>query len=158
MKARRPARQRGLAIVFALALIGLAGLVSTALSSLLSSQITRTRHAQTQAQLRQLLQIGAQTAASMIAERNGAAPAATGDIVIPLPKTLQDHEASLTLRFVLIDSPQQLQANIDARLDDYAISQTLHFEKAGETWTLVEAQLERLRKENPKPEARNSNQ
>lgn len=116
--------RRGLATVAAIILLGLAGLAMAALAALVHFDAQRTRLHRTDAQLRQMLLIGAAAARS-----SGPAEQA-----IALPKSLADEGASLTLR------RQGPQATIEATLAGRRLQQTLRLSPNAQQ--ILEARLD----------------
>src|SRR5205809_844107 len=87
MRRNRPFARRGIATLFALALVGIAGAAVTLLLASLSADYRRTRQAGADAQVRELLVVGA----ASLTERAGRWDAAPGEEQwqVPLPPELQ---------------------------------------------------------------------
>ena len=118
-----------MATVTAVTMLALVGVTLAAMASLFAAEARRTRDAQTEAQLRQLLVAGAAVA--------GARPPSS-PTTVNLPPSLAG--ATLTLR------PQPSEANvkviaIEASWDDRQMTQALRYVRSGDAWRLTSAEL-----------------
>jgi hypothetical protein len=125
-------------MILAIAMMALASAAIVVLTRQLGYEVTRTRLAVTDAQLRELLVAGGRDAA-VRARGWGKEPNAS-DWQIDLPQPLKTQGATLTLRSRPV-SPTMAEVQMDARIEDRRISQTLHFSHAGGDWALTDAEL-----------------
>lgn len=132
--------RRGFAIILAIAVLALAGAAIVVITRQLGYEITRTRLAATDAQLRELLIAGGRDAVSR--SGNWGAPPDASEWQIDLPRPLKEVGATLKLQSNPV-SPTAVEVHVDARMGDRAASQLLHFSKAADRWTLADVQLDR---------------
>ena len=132
--------RRGFAIILAIAMMALASAAIVVLTRQLGYEVTRTRLAVTDAQLRQLLVAGGRDAVTRA--RDWGKEAGASDWQMDLPQPLQAQGATLTLRSRPI-SPIMAEIEMDAQIEDRKISQTLHFSHAPGGWVLTDAELGR---------------
>jgi hypothetical protein len=127
-------RSSGLAIVAAVVLIGMAGVVFVALTSLVRHDLRRTAQARGEAQLRQLLLAGEAAAA-----RSVGAPGQGGQNVT-LPAELSADGA--TLSFTTGDADGETRVvNVDAAFAGLHASQRLTYQRRDGRWVVVGAEL-----------------
>lgn len=128
---------RGIALLSALWLLAFLSIVLAAVSVALMIDVRRTREAETDAQLRQLLLAGAAEAATRL---DDGSMAEDRRVAITLPEALQDRGAALTLRRERGEGTQTIVA-VEAALDGRGASQTLRFTPDGGAWRPTEARL-----------------
>lgn len=136
---RATSRNRGMATVTAMALVALMASAMLAMVQTLRFEAETVRTASTEAQLRQLLQIGARASKPLV-PREGGRTARTWNVA--LPPELEDRGGVLSLRAEPGRTRFERFVRIDAQLDRHSARQTLRYITADErSWTLVEADL-----------------
>ena len=138
MSRSRP--RRGFAMIIAIALMALVGAAIVVLTRHVGYEITRTRLAATDVQLRELLIAGGRDAVAR--SRDWGAQAGQSEWQIDLPRPLKEAGATLKLQRNPL-SPNAMEIHVDARIGDRAASQRLHFSKTTGGWTLTDAELGR---------------
>ena len=139
-------RRRAFATVTAVALIGLTAMAVVAITTELITDARRTRSAEIDTQLRQLLLAGADEAGRNLGTWDSA-PADGGkpgrEVAIPLPGTLaSDGSLKLTMTGsgpTAADEPQSLEIRVDATWCGRRAAETLRYRRANGAWTLAEA-------------------
>lgn len=134
----RPTRSRGFAIIVAIAMLALVGAAILVITREFSFNMTRTRLATQDAQLRQLLLAGAQDAT--IRARGWGGEVALSTWQIDLPQPLKQDGATLSLEARPVSSIA-VEIRIDARIERRQSSQLLYFNRHDERWTLTDAEL-----------------
>jgi len=132
--------RRGFAIILAIAMMALASATIVVLTRQLGFEVTRTRLAVTDAQLRQLLVAGGRDAVAHA--REWGKEAGVSDWQIDLPQPLKTQGATLMLGSRPV-SPTMAEIRMDAQIEDRKISQTLHFSHAAGGWAPTDAELGR---------------
>lgn len=131
---------RGFAAMMAVILIGIVGATFLVMTAAATRDLRRTRDAVESAQLRQLLLAGAVDVAAR-ARGWGEAPLQR-DWDIPLPAALKGEEMSLHAQIVPLPD-HTADVRVEARRAGRIASQTLHFEREAQQWTVSAASLER---------------
>ena len=130
-----PRRTSAFAMVTAIVLMGLCAMTLTALSVALRAQALRTQSTIEDAQLRQLLQAGA-TFAVAKAQTNS-----TGQFTVPLPDSLKQDSAQLTINLNPGPDATEETAEIEAALPHHHDSQLLFLTLQSGTWQITTADL-----------------
>lgn len=118
-----------MASIIAVVMIGLVAIALVTLGAAFSSQLKRTRAAAADTQLRQLLTAGAAIATQSAAD----------DQDVALPKELADDGASLHVS--IRRDGERATAEINAKLRERSMNQTLHLERRDGTWKITDAAL-----------------
>jgi hypothetical protein len=129
----RAKRVSGFATMTAICLIALTGIAITALASLFSLEMQRTREGAVEAQLRQLL----------LAAMRMPPPAEGRAIEMSLPPELVLHGASLRLqRMASAKGHDEITVHVEARWDGHLGRETLVYQQTGAGLVLQEARLD----------------
>lgn len=136
---RRYAKQPGFATFTAITLITLVALAVMAMTLLTMLDARRQQHAQTEAQLRQMLLAGAAAAPTILIEFDP-----LGEHTITLPEALASRGASLTAKVDRLYADGR-QVTLTAALPRGRAQQTLIFESMPGGWVLSDASLDRVR-------------
>jgi type II secretory pathway component PulK len=127
-------RRRGFAMITAIVLLSLTAMAITVLGVTVLAQATRTRSLNEDAELRALLTAGVTFAKTQIQSN------ATGHFPVPLPETLANNSAELTVD-IRSDSDGSRTADIEASLPHHRQSESVTFESRNGTWQPVTANL-----------------
>ena len=136
---RRP-RRRGFALVLALTLVALAGVVALAVGRLFAADLKRTQLQADEAQLRQLLLAGSADVTAHLNTNPGQAPAQARDLVLPQELQAQHANVHVTPAAPKGDS---LEATARAECYGHVREQELRYARDGGRWRLVSAELQR---------------
>lgn len=134
---RRHAQQRGFAFMLSVALIIMLGMALAAMSSLLATEIRRTRQQASDAQMRQLLTAGWLAARSHL-DRRG--PQAV-PVDVPLPRDLPDARLSVRIEPSQSDA-DHATVDVAVSLGESRARQTATFEHVATRWHLQSAVLD----------------
>ena len=129
----RHAHQRGFAFMLSIALIIMLGMALAAMSSLLGTEIRRTRRQTSDAQMRQLLTAGTRAAQSHLEDHDRA----LAEVDVHLPATLPD--ARLLLRIGGGPDATRARAEVRAVLGGDRARQTVTFRHDGTGWPIQAA-------------------
>jgi hypothetical protein len=131
--------RRAFATVTAVVLLGLAAAALAALATLFTSDYRRTRDAQTDAQLRQLLIAGAADVSEKAKAWAGNTPDATWDV--PVPESLAANGGRITNQ-AIVGENQTIEVHIKARYLTRISAQTLRYNHKSGPWILTDATLD----------------
>ena len=131
----RRSHPRGFAMVAAISLFGLVAITIVSLASVFSVQARRAYSQSQDAQLRELLLAGAEAARARL-DSNSSFPAN-----IPLPTTLSQEQATLTLTRQSPESADSAVIAIQASLPRHTLSQRLTFSRQSNSWQLTAVEL-----------------
>ncbi len=134
----------GMATLTAMAMIGLMAAAMLAMVQGLKVEAETVRTASTDAQLRQLLQIGARSARPLVPDNaaNGNRPLAARNWNVALPPDLENRGGMISLRAQPGRTKFEHFVRVEVRLDGRDAKQTLRYITADQKlWTLVEADL-----------------
>lgn len=126
----------GFASVTAIVLMGLISMTLTAMCVTLVSDARRTMVFEQDAQLRQLLLVGAAVARGRL-ETNPP----DGTVAVMLPDALHGQRAALTIEFRAGKSQDERIVQIDASLPQRRMSQEIHFARLGNGWQMTSAAI-----------------
>ena len=139
---RNRARNRGMATLTAMTMVGLMAAAMLAMVQVLKVEAETVRTASTDTQLRQLLQIGARAARPLVPDNAapGQLPARTWNVA--LPPELENRGGMISLRAQPGRTQFEHFVRVTVRLDGRDAQQTLRYITADRRlWTLVEADL-----------------
>jgi hypothetical protein len=132
------AHHRGFTTVTAVLIMGLVGAVATAMVTMVSADLRRTRGLAEEAQMREMFL--AANAQVIEQSQNWAQPPAAAKTSLPLPDSLRAQEASLEMN-INPDSGGLVLVTLTARIAKHASRQELTMKRAGEKWQIAAAQL-----------------
>lgn len=132
MRAHPTRRPRGFTVILGIVLLGLIAVAIALVTRQMGYELKRTRAAYEDAQLRQLLLVGAQDAMAHASSWN-ADPPPTDHWSIELPASLRDHGASVSMR-VSESGPDARTVEIDAHLGARDATDTLQFSRTDQGW------------------------
>lgn len=131
-----------MATLTAMAMVGLMAAAMLAMVQVLKVEAESVRTVSTEAQLRQLLQIGARAARPLVPDNTsaGAPPARTWNVA--LPPELENRGGMIALRAQPGRTKFEHFVRVTVRLDGRDAKQTLRYITADQKlWTLIEADL-----------------
>lgn len=135
---KHPRKNRGFAMLLALAMLGLVAMLLIFLAHYFAWENKRTRSINADAQLNQLLLAGAHDAWAKAKTWQGAPP--TEPWKLDLPKALAEDHATVSLASHS-DSAENVTVTVDAHYDNQQASQTLHLQHGTGGWGLKSAEL-----------------
>lgn len=141
MISHRDSSRGAFATVTAIVLLALAATTLAALAGLFSVDYRRTRDAQTDAQLRQLLIAGAADVSAKAKAWAGNAPDATWDV--PVPESLAANGGRVTNQ-AIVGENQTIEVHIKASYLTRTTAQTLRYRHMGGPWILTDAALDSM--------------
>jgi hypothetical protein len=127
--------RRGFALIVAIALVAMVAMTIASIGFVMRTEVLRTRAAGDEAQLRQLLLAGTQTARARLAAAGGKA-----DGAMALPDSLAGAGASVSLTEEST-AADQAAVRIEASLGSRRLSQVVHFVQKSGAWQVDAAEL-----------------
>ena len=123
----------------AITLLALVGVVIASLATTFALDAKRTTASAEGAQLRQLLLAGAVSAVDRLNHQQQASPA---EWDVPLPASLVERPASLTVALTFAPDGVSATAKVNASVSGKSARQALTFQRAGEQWKIADAAVD----------------
>lgn len=131
---------RGFALVAAIMLVGIVGMVLAVMATLVASEGRRTSSVRQETQLRQLLLAGAVSAPERVSRWDGAGGEERWSVALPVAMTADGAEVSSRMTSV---AGGVRQVEVEAKLGRHRMVQVLRFAPAAGGWQLQSAALNR---------------
>ncbi len=131
------ARKKGFAMITAIFLMSLVTMTLTVLMTAICGDAQRTKSLNEDAQLRQLLLAGAEFAQLKLPD----SISQVGHIPFTLPNSLKKDGANLTIEIQTINSPTDVNLEIEATLPHHKMTSHLRLVRPADHWQITEAHL-----------------
>ena len=138
---RKESNRNGVATIVAVALVGIAGMAGTAVMGAIAADCRRAQQAKDDAQIRQLLLVGAMSVREKSAGWDAPPKALEWSIPIP-PELTGSSDGARQLLVKIADHPgAQLIANVKATLGHRHGAEEVRLERVAEKWRIASVSL-----------------